>query len=72
MVTRRATRQVGWRLGMAWKRLRPAVEAARTATLLVGGLGCFTAAAWIWAVPAGLVVAGASLWFIEWAGDEKR
>ncbi len=73
MVTRRAARQIRWSAGMAVKRLRPIVQAARTATLVVGGLGCFTTAAWIWATPMGLVAAGLSLWFIEYqTGDEKR
>lgn len=38
--------------------------------LAVAGLGCFTAAAAMVAIPLGLLVAGASLFILEWRVGE--
>jgi hypothetical protein len=44
----------------------------RTAALTVGGFGCLTAAAWLVAVPLGLVAAGVSLLVLEWLTGVDR
>jgi hypothetical protein len=43
---------------------------ARSLVLHVGGLGCVTAAAWLVAVPLGLLVAGVALLTLEYLTSE--
>jgi hypothetical protein len=44
----------------------------RRASLYLGGLGCFTAAAWSIGMVYGLVVAGASLFVVEMLTEDDR
>jgi hypothetical protein len=46
-------------LGKAWRAVRPVA-------LSVAALGCLVAAAFTWAMPAGLVAAGLALAVLEW------
>ncbi len=56
------------------RRLAPAVRSARTALFALAGFGSLTAAAWIVALPLGLVAAGLSFFALEflsqaWDGE---
>ncbi|WP_413102226.1 hypothetical protein [Streptomyces sp. Inha503] len=48
------------------EKLMPLWGRARTAVLAIGGFSAFTAAAWMVAVPAGLVVLGVSCFALEY------
>lgn len=50
----------------------PRWSVIRTAVLAVAGFGCITAAAWMVAVPLGLLAAGVSLLVIELLGSTGR
>jgi hypothetical protein len=49
-----------------WRRAAPILLVALRLVLVVAGLGLLTAAAWTWALSAGLAAAGLSCLVFEW------